>query len=114
MTAFRIFLAFIFAAIFTYTAIVLAREGWGLFSVFLGDIGKLAWPGQFNVDFTCMLALSALWVAWRHRFSSAGWALGVAAFFGGALFLSAYLLIASFRCGGDTTALLLGEARAKN
>jgi hypothetical protein len=37
--------------------------------------------------------------------------LGLCAFFGGALFLSLYLFIESFRTKGDVTALLLGENR---
>ena len=83
-----------------------------LMPVFLGDIAAMAWPGQFNVDFTCFLALSAIWVAWRHQFSASGLALGVVAFFGGMLFLSIYLLVQTGRSGGDVKALLLGEARA--
>jgi hypothetical protein len=57
------------------------------------------------------LALSALWLAWRHNFSPAGLLLGLVGLFGGAFFLSAYLLIVSFRVNGDIKALLLGEAR---
>ena len=71
----------------------------------------MAWPGQFNLDFLCFLVLSALWVAWRHQFSPAGLLLAVAAFFGGALFLSAYVLIVS-TAERDMRVLLLGEARA--
>ena len=93
------------------TGVVVANHGLDLLPVFFGDMTKLAWPGQFNLDFTCMLALSGLWVAWRHRFGAAGVVLGLAAFFGGALFLSAYLLVESFRADGDIGALLLGRAR---
>jgi len=31
----------------------------------------MQWPGQFNLDFMCMLLLAGLWVSWRHRFSVA-------------------------------------------
>ena len=55
--------------------------------------------------------LSGLWVAWRHGFGGAGVALGLVALFGGALFLSAYLLVESYRCGGDVEKLLLGRRR---
>lgn len=112
MTAFRVFLVAIFVVIAGYTAVVIANHGMGLLPVFFGDMAKMAWPGQFNLDFMCMLALSGLWVAWRHRFSGTGIALGLLAFFGGALFLSAYLLIASARAGGDVKELLLGTGRA--
>ena len=109
MTAFRAFLVAVFLVIAAYTAVVISNHGWGLLSVFLGDMTKLALPGQFNLDFMCMLALSGLWVAWRHQFSPAGFALGLLAFFGGALFLSAYLLFQSTQCRGDARVLLLGS-----
>ncbi len=69
----------------------------------------MAWPGQFNFDFMCLLILSGLWVAWRQKFSPAGLGLGLLAFFGGALFLSGYLLIESFRGYQSIEALLLGH-----
>jgi hypothetical protein len=74
-------------------------------------MAAVGWAGQFNLDFMSMLTLSALWVAWRHRFSAAGLLLGVLAFFGGALFLTAYLLIVSRRAGG-VNEVLLGESRS--
>ena len=108
MTLFRTFLALIFTAIALYTGVVIARHGLNLLPVFFGDMARLTWPGQFNLDFMCMLALSALWVAWRHRFGATGIALGVVAFFGGALFLSVYLLVESIRAKGDARVMLLG------
>ena len=112
MNAFRIFLAILLIVIAVYTTIVVSNHGLGLLTVFFGDMAKMAWPGQFNLDFMCFLALSALWLAWRHQFTPAGWLLGFVGLFGGTLFLSAYLLIMSFKVNGDMKALLLGEARA--
>jgi hypothetical protein len=111
MTLFRLLLVLIFTAITLYTGVVVANHGLNLLPVFFGDMATLAWPGQFNLDFMCMLALSGLWVAWRHRFSGAGIAFGLVAFFGGALFLSVYLFVESFRTGGTVEALLLGQRR---
>lgn len=111
MGAFRILLAVIFVTIAGYTAVVIANHGMNLMPVFFGDMAKLAWSGQFNLDFMCMLALSGLWVAWRHEFSPAGIGLGLLAFFGGAFFLSAYLLIVTARVA-DVRTLLLGAGRA--
>ena len=111
MTAFRLLLASIFIVISAYTVIVIADHGPNLFPVFFGDVADLTWRGQFNVDFMCFLALSALWVMWRHAFSPVGLALGIVAFFGGALFLSIYLLVAGFQVNGDQKALLLGTSR---
>ncbi|MFM7029327.1 MAG: hypothetical protein ACKOXK_11725 [Chakrabartia sp.] len=112
MTAFRIFLLLCLGAILAYTSVTISHHGLNLLPVFFGDMAKMGWPGQFNLDFMCFLALSALWVSWRHDFSAAGLALGVVAFFGGMLFLSAYLLVQSTRCGGDVRTLLLGTRRA--
>ena len=108
MTAFRALLVALWAAIFGYTAIVVANHGMGLLPVFFGDMEMMGWRGQFNLDFMCMLALSALWVAWRHHFSGGGLALAVLAFLGGASFLCAYLLVVSLQAKGDVRELLLG------
>jgi hypothetical protein len=112
VTAFRAWLIVIFASIAVYTASVMAEHGMNLFPHFFGDMAKLGWPGQFNLDFMFMLSLSGLWVAWRHAFSGAGIALGLLAFFGGAFFLSVYLLFALRDAGGDARVLLLGKSRA--
>ncbi len=112
MAAFRALLVVIFLVISTYTAVVIAAHGMGLFAVFFGDKAKLGWPGQFNLDFMFMLAFSALWVSWRHQFSPGGLALGLLAFLGGAPFLCVYLFVTSFAAKGDPRVLLLGEARA--
>ncbi len=112
MGAFRILLLVIFICIFGYTAIVAANHGFGLFAVFFGDIVAMGWSGQFNVDFISFLTLSAIWLAWRHHFSPVGIALGLLGFFGGGLFLSAYLFFASFSAKGDMKELLLGKIRA--
>jgi hypothetical protein len=100
-----------FGVLLVYTAAVIANHGWNLLSVFFGDMATMTWPGQFNLDFMFMLMLSGLWVAWRHRFSAAGLVLAVVAVFGGALFLSVYLLVLSLRTKGDVREVLLGESR---
>jgi hypothetical protein len=112
VTAFRALLTVLLAIIIGYTAIVVANHGMGLLNVFFGDMASMGWPGQFNLDFMFMLMLSALWVAWRHQFTSVGLALGLVAFFGGSLFLSAYLLVVTGRANGDMKRVLLGEGRA--
>jgi hypothetical protein len=109
MNAFRILLMVIFLAISGYTVVVINNHGIGLLPVFFGDMAEMGWPGQFNLDFMCFLALSALWVSWRHQFSAVGLLLGVCAFFGGALFLSIYLFIQSYRVNGNVNLLLTGR-----
>ena len=112
MTLFRAFLAIYMVALASYTAVTISQHGINLLPVFFGDIAKMAWPGQFNFDFSGFLALSAIWVAWRHRFTPAGLVLGLVAFFGGMMFLSIYLLIQTARTRGDMEELLLGPERA--
>lgn len=112
MTGFRAFLCVILATIVVYTIPVVADHGFGLLAVFFGDIARMGWPGQFNLDFLGLLLLSAFWTAWRNDFSAGGLALGVLAFFFGAPFLTTYLLVLSFRSGGSQTVMLLGERRA--
>ena len=113
MALFRVFLLACLVAIVAYTSVTIADHGWNLMPVFFGNMAEMGWPGQFNLDFMCFLALSAIWVSWRHQFSGAGLALGVVAFFGGMLFLSIYLLVQISRCRGDVRVLLLGEARSR-
>lgn len=112
MTGIRILFTLIFASIAAYTAVTIANHGWNLLPIFFGDMANMAWPGQFNFDFMCFLVLSGVWVAWRHHFSPVGLALAVCAVLGGALFLSAYLLIMSFKVDNKIETLLLGNERA--
>lgn len=113
MRTFRTFLLIIWLAIAGYTAIVMANHGANLLPIFFGDMASLTWPGQFNLDFMCMLLMSGLWVSWRHQFSLPGMALGLLAVFGGALFLSTYLLIVTHRLQGGMQELLLGKSRTR-
>ena len=112
MTGFRAFLSVIFVSIVAYTSVVVANHGMGLLPIFLNDIVAMTWRGQFNLDFTGFLVLSAFWLAWRNQFSPLGLVLGVLGFFGGAPVLTAYLLVTSFAVDGDVQVLLLGPARA--
>ena len=113
MLAFRVLLVALFVWLAAYTAVVMANHGPGLLPAFFGDMAKMNWPGQFNTDFMCFLILSGTWLAWRHHFRPAGLVLGALGVFGGALFLTAYLLVASVAANGDVKVLFLGEERAR-
>jgi hypothetical protein len=112
LNLFGLLLTAMFITVALYTGVTIGKHGPNLLPVFFGDIGKFTWPGQFDLDFMCMLALSAIWVAWRHLFSAADLGLAILAFFGGTGFLSAYLLVVSLRAKGRTGEVLLGQARA--
>jgi hypothetical protein len=113
MVAFRLLLAAIFATVVVYTAVVIANHGMNLLPIFFGDIARMEWPGQFNLDFLGFLALSAFWLSWRHHFSAGGLVLGLLGLFGGVPVLTAYLLTASIAANGDVKVLLLGPTRAR-
>jgi hypothetical protein len=70
---------------------------------------EMTWAGQFNLDFTGFLIVSALWTSWRNNFSVQGLLLGALAFFGGMLFLTIYLLYLSFETRGNVDAMILGN-----
>ena len=112
MKAFRLFLVMIIIGIVSMTGVVGFKHGWNLLPIFFGDMVSLTWPGQFNFDFMCFLLLSGLWLAWRHHFSPGGILLGLAGVFGGIMLLAPYLLVASYRAGGNIKVLLLGTDRA--
>ena len=111
MTAFRILTIVMFGVLAVYTGEVIATQGMTLFQVFFGDLAKMVWAGQFNLDFLFMLTFSALWTAWRNAFSPVGLALAVAAFFGGSGFLTVYLFVLSLQAKGDMREILLGRSR---
>lgn len=112
MALFRLLLIAIIATVGVYTAITISQHGWGLHAIFFGDIAKMGWPGQFNMDFLSFLILGSVWLMWRHQFSLLGLFFGFLVFAGGAPFLCTYLLVASFRANGDVKILLFGEKRA--
>ena len=108
MTAFRLGLAAYLAILLVYTAVVVANHGMGLLPIFFGDIAKMEWPGQFNLDFLGFILLTAFWVAWRNGFSGLGFLLALLVPAGGIGFTSAYLLYLSYQTNGDAKAMLMG------
>ena len=109
MNLFKGLLVLMSVALLLYTVMAFVNEGPNLIAVFVRDLAALNWSGQFNLDFMTYLILSAIWIAWRHRFSPSGIVLALIASVAGILFLSVYLLIAIPRAGGDPARLLLGD-----
>ena len=94
-------------AIYGYTAVVMGRDGIDFFTPFLTSIFAVNWSGQFNLDFMSYLILSALWVAWRHRFSTGGLVMaGLSGVLGFVVF-APYLLVQSLKVQ-SVKALVLG------
>jgi hypothetical protein len=109
MILFKALLVAMFLGLLAYTGIAAVNDGLDLGTPFFSDLTSLTWPGQFNADFLTYLWLSALWIAWRHKFSGGGVALALVASVAGILFFSVYLLVCLSRADGDMARLLLGE-----
>lgn len=109
MLPFRLFLSLALVLVLAYTGVVISRHGMDFPAVFVDDIARFGWAGQFNLDFTFLLLLAALWLAWRHRFSAGGIALASLFLVTGTPFLCVYLMTESIRSGGDVRAMLLGS-----
>lgn len=108
-TIFRLTLLAMLIALAGYTGLVIAEYGPDFYHPFFGAIGAVDWQGQFNADFLTLLALLALWTAWRNAFSPAGLGLAIVAFLLGAGFLTVYLLYLSWRERGDVARMLVGN-----
>lgn len=108
MRALQALLALSSLLLLVYTGWVWVELGPNFLPAYLQGFSGVSWQGQFNLDFTVYLLLSGLWVAWRHRFSPLGIALGALALLGGLCLFGPYLLWASARAD-SVTGLLLGE-----
>lgn len=75
--------------------------------VFFSDFAH-AWRAQTNTDFLLHVLPIAAWVFWRERSKTVGLLCALGTFAGGA-FTLLYLLVATFRAGGDVRRLLLGH-----
>lgn len=111
MSVLRVYLSLAFAIVAIYAVFSIATDGWNFFPILFENLAALGWSGHFNIDFLTYLWLSAIWIAWRHEFSAAGIGLALIGSIAGMLFFAPYLLVVSFRSGGDIKALLLGEGR---
>lgn len=109
MHAFRALLVLLFINILVFTILAIANQGPDLLTPFISDVASLTWPGQFNVDFSSYLILSALWVAWRNRFTPAGIGLALMAQVLGILFFAPYLLYLTFSAKGNIKEVLVGK-----
>jgi hypothetical protein len=112
MLALRMLLVAMVLGMYSYTGYVALQNGWGILPAFLEDVSAMNWSGQFNLDFSCYLLLSALWIAWRNRFSFSGIALGALSSVLGISFLAPYLLYLTFKTQGNLSQILLGAQKS--
>lgn len=106
---FKTFLIAQTVIVLIYTIWAFKNEGVNLLSVFLENIQSLTWNGQFNLDFSSYLSLSALWIMWRNRFSSSSIVIGIIAMIIGIIVFAPYLLYLLGKEKGDLKKLLIGN-----
>jgi hypothetical protein len=75
---------------------------------FFGDMAH-PWRAQFNIDFGFHLLLVAAWMVWSASNRALGLLFGLLAVLGGAIFTFAYLLVQTFKHGGNIKAVILGR-----
>ena len=96
-------------ALVIYTGLTVTNKGWSLFDIFINDILAINWNGQFNLDFSCYLTLSGIWIAWRNKFSFTAILTAITAAIVGIIVFAPYLLYLLVIEKGDLKRVLLGQ-----
>lgn len=113
MNLFRIVLAIIWIVLVIITARALQQMGIDGANIFITDYSH-PWRAQFYTDFSAHVILIALWMIYREPKLWLGIICAMLAAFIGGAFSLAYILVATFRAGGDTRKLLLGRHAPDN
>ena len=95
-------------ALLIYTGYAIKNEGWTLFNVFFNNLTTINWNGQFNLDFSCYLTLSGVWIMWRNRFSISSILFALIAMILGIIAFAPYLFYLLTKENGDLKKVLLG------
>jgi hypothetical protein len=96
-------------AVLVYTIYAVKNEGWDLFQIFTTNMMSLNWNGQFNLDFSCYLTLSGIWIMWRNKFTISSVFMGIVAMIMGIIVFAPYLLYLLIVEKGNIKKVLLGE-----
>lgn len=96
-------------ALLIYTVVAVKNQGWTLFNVMLENVTALNWSGQFNLDFSCYLTLSGIWIMWRGNFKPQSIAIGLIALIFGIVFFAPYVLYLLYIEKGNIVNLLVGK-----
>lgn len=102
------FLVFSIVVIYAVTLLAITNTGWNWPVIFFGDILRLNWRSQFNVDFLIHLLLFATWISWREGFTPKGHVFGFLGIFMGGMFGFPYILVALYRAKGNPKQFFLG------
>jgi len=92
-----------------YTVYVSQTKGWDLLTIFIQNITNLDWNGQFNLDFSSYLTLSALWIIWRNQYTLKSILIGLACMIIGIMLFAPYLLYLITIEKGDLKRVLIGN-----
>jgi hypothetical protein len=92
-----------------YTAIAIQNDGANFLARAQEFATSMTWMGQFALDFQCYLMLSALWIAWRNKFSIKSILIAVVAMILGIIVFAPYLLFLITKEKGDLKRVLIGE-----
>lgn len=109
MLIFRIFLLGVSLWVNVTAWIAIYYHGPNLFSVVGRDLSSNTWNAQFDADLLCYLAISGLWIAWRHNFKPWVIPFGAVGGFLGNAFMAPYILFLTYQTKGDMRKLIMGE-----
>ncbi len=96
-------------ALVVYTVYAVKNEGLTLFQIFTDNITSLNWNGQFNLDFSCYLTSSGIWIMWRNKFSATSIIFGVVSMIMGIIVFAPYILYLLAKENGNMKKLLIGN-----
>lgn len=108
-TVFKALLVIQTLGLLAYTFIAIQTEGPNFLIIALNNLKSLTWSGQFNLDFSCYLTLSGLWIMWRNKFTPMFIIVGFAAMILGIIFFAPYLLHLLTKENGDLKRVLIGD-----
>lgn len=106
---FKTLLVFQSIMLLVYTFFTFKTEGADIFSIFIINIKSLTWNGQFNLDFSCYLLLSAIWITWRNKFSLSSFFIGIVAMIVGIMVFAPYLFWLLTIEKGNLKRVLIGD-----
>ena len=90
-----------------YTVIAIQNDGANFLAKAQEFATSMTWMGQFALDFQCYLILSALWIAWRDKFSVNSIVIAIVAMILGFILLAPYLLYLLSKEKGDLKRALI-------
>lgn len=93
----------------SYTIIVMKNDGFNFLSRAQEFALSMKWMGQFALDLQFYLILSALWIAWRNKFTGKSILMAMFAMILGILVFAPYLLYLIFRENGSLKKVLVGN-----